>query len=368
MLKKTLSLAVKEFKDIDENFFMFEGLAATFGNVDQGNDRILKGAFKKSLQEIHKKAKPTKNTDHKKLFPVLLQHDHRKPIGIFIEAKETDEGLYVKGILPRDDTFVSGQVIPQVKLGSLSDMSIGYMVNEAKFVDGGVRELEELTLFETSLVTIPMNDQAVVTGFKSVPPYQDLPIAERDTAWDSVGAIERVKEFTGSTDEPNKAYKSCFLYCDSEKEGEFGAYKLPITDVIEGKLCVIPRAIFEATAALSGAHGALDLPKESKENITSNIDKYYKKMDLESPSERKYLLGKTEAAELTPRQFERILIEQKLFSKEGATLMASNYKGVNRDDDSTPLERDALAPGFFGNFAKELNEINKSIQEKQNVR
>ena len=367
MQKRTFTFEVKNVTDIDDRFFMFEGLAATFGNVDAGNDRILKGAFKKTLQDLKKKAKPILNTEHKNIIPVLWQHDHRQPLGSFIELEERENGLYAKGIMPRDDSLVSGRVIPQMKAGSVSDMSIGYMVNEASFVDGGVRELEELTLFETSLVTIPMNDQAVVTGFKSTSPNQDLPLAERDTRWDREGALARVKEFTGSTDKPSDTYGSAFLFSDTEKKGDFDSYKLPIADVIEGKLHVIPRAIFAATVSLHGGGGYLDISREQKESVISRITNEYKRMDLQSPFENKYLLGKSEALGLTTRELERVLIANNVCSKEGATIIASKYKGVNRDDDSVTLERDAVTPGFFGDLAEELNKINKQMKEYPHV-
>lgn len=362
MQKRTFAIEVKNLHEFDEDFFTFEGLASTFNRVDQVGHKIMRGAFKKSIDNLEAKAKPIPNTEFKRLLPVLWQHQEGNTIGSFIEVKETSQGLFVKGILPRDDTFVSGRVIPQMKAGSVSDMSIGFLVGESNFVDG-VRELQEINLFEISLVTIPMDDKAVVTAFKSSSHHQSLPLAERDTPWDVKGAVERVKEFTDSKDAPSETYGNAFLFCDEEKSGDFNAYKLPIADVIEGKLFAIPRAIFAATVSLRGGGGDLNIPSDKKDNVISHITQEYKRMDLQSPFENNYLLGKSEALDLTTRQLERILITHKLFSKEGATFIASKYKGVNRDDDSATLERDAVTPGFFGNLAKELNEINQKMKE-----
>lgn len=363
MKKRTFAIEVKNLHEFDEGFFMFEGLASTFGNVDLGNDRVVKGAFKKSIQSLKAKAKPIPNTELQKLLPVLWQHGADNTIGSFIEVKETDEGLFVKGILPRDDTFVSGRVIPQIKAGSVSDMSIGFRVSKDRFVDGDVRELLELELFEISLVTVPMDPKAVVTAFKSSSHIQDLPLAERDTPWDVRGAVERVKEFTGSKDAPSATYGNAFLFCDEEKSGDFNAYKLPIADVIEGKLFAIPRAVFAATVSIRGGGGDLNIPSDKKDNVIAHITQEYKRMDLQSPFENNYLLGKSEVLGLSTRELERILFAHNVCSKEGAKFIASNYKGVNRDDDSATLGRDAVTPGFFGNLAKELNEINQKMKE-----
>ena len=148
---------IQEDETEDGKLFVFEGYASTFGNVDHGGDVILKGAFAESL---------------KNRMPALLwQHNHSEPIGIFKEVREDEIGLYVKGCLPMDDDLVKGRIVPQIKIGSVSTMSIGYIVESSEDIEyreDGVRALKKVTLLENSLVTIPMNDMAKVSGFKSL--------------------------------------------------------------------------------------------------------------------------------------------------------------------------------------------------------
>lgn len=159
MSKKNVLNVGFEIKNISEDetdggsLFVFEGYLSTFGNVDNGGDVIVKGAFAKSLQS--------------RMPSLLWQHDMNEPIGVFKEVREDEIGLYVKGCLPRDDDFVAGRVIPQMKVGSVKTMSIGYYANDYEYDADGVRVLKEVTLLEGSLVTIPMNDMAKVSGFKS---------------------------------------------------------------------------------------------------------------------------------------------------------------------------------------------------------
>jgi len=154
MKTKHLAFAfeMKETKE-DNEFFYFEGYGATFGNVDNGGDMIVQGAFKNSL---------LKN----RVIPVLYQHNSREPIGVFTELIEDSKGLYVKGKLPKDDAMVRDRIIPQMKVGSIAKMSIGYSVIDRVW-EGQIRVLKEVELWEISLVTFPMNDQADVTGMKS---------------------------------------------------------------------------------------------------------------------------------------------------------------------------------------------------------
>lgn len=144
-----------EIKQIEEEdgVFTFEGFASTFGNEDLDSDVIDKGAFSKSL------AKRTPK--------LLWQHSMDEPLGVFTLLEERESGLFVKAKLPLEDTFVSGRVIPQVKIGSITSMSIGFFIVEATFNrDTDVRTIHEVELFEISLVSIPANPQAVITSFK----------------------------------------------------------------------------------------------------------------------------------------------------------------------------------------------------------
>ena len=106
-----------------------------------------------------------------------------------------------------------------------------------------------------------------------------LPILEdRDRAWDSDSAIARVRTFTNSKDKPSAQYKKAFLYYDEEEQEDFGDYKLPIADVVDGKLVAIPRAIFSAAGAMSGSRGGVDIEDDDREKVTNVINKYYTRM------------------------------------------------------------------------------------------
>ncbi len=149
-----VAFEVKSFGEDEENkdFFVFEGLASTFGNIDLVDDVVRQGAFQKSIQER---------------MPIILwQHRTSEPIGMPVEIKEVPEGLFVRVRLPKADTLVSGRVIPQMQVGSIRKMSIGFNIVDSE-MDGKLRILKEIDLHEISLVTFPANPAADVTGFKA---------------------------------------------------------------------------------------------------------------------------------------------------------------------------------------------------------
>lgn len=148
----TFKAEIKLLEDIDDGFFRFEGLASTFGNIDLVDDIVERGAFKESIATFLPK--------------ILWQHDSFEPIGMPDEIRETEKGLFVKVRLPKDDHLVTGRVMPQIKTGTISEMSIGFRVIEFSIDEKGIRRLEKVDLKEISLVTFPANPLATITGFK----------------------------------------------------------------------------------------------------------------------------------------------------------------------------------------------------------
>lgn len=149
----------------DGKFYEFSGYAATFGNIDKVDDICVKGCFADSIQ---------KKKDKGEKLIILWQHQRDMPLGVYFEFEEDDKGLFVKGRMPKADTFVNGRVWPQMQVGSIGKMSIGFFIIEREFNEEGIRLLKELDLFEVSLVTIPANDEAVITDMKSLEEVESI--------------------------------------------------------------------------------------------------------------------------------------------------------------------------------------------------
>jgi HK97 family phage prohead protease len=140
--------------DVDTNkFFYFEGYGSAYGNVDSHGDIVEPGAFDESLRE----------TD-----PTLLWiHDDTEPLGVFEEIKSDSSGLHVIGKMPKSDSLVSGRAIPQIEVGSMRMMSIGFVPREWYYEDG-IRHLTKCFLPEISLLPKGSNKKATLNSFKSL--------------------------------------------------------------------------------------------------------------------------------------------------------------------------------------------------------
>jgi uncharacterized protein len=130
-----------------------EGLAAGYGNVDAGGDVIVPGALARSLKG-------------RKSVPMLMYHDQTRPAGVWTDFAESREGLVVKGQLSLSSQ-IGQEAHALVRDGAIGGLSIGYRTIRDQLV-GKTRQLLELALYEVSLVTIPMNERAVITSVKSI--------------------------------------------------------------------------------------------------------------------------------------------------------------------------------------------------------
>jgi len=137
----------------------FTGYVSVFNNVDQGGDVILPGAFTETLAAWKSKDS---------LPPVLWQHRSGEPIGPFLEMREDNIGLWVKGKLLIDDVPRAKEARGLLKAKAIRGMSIGYVSRDDSYDRAtDVRTLKKLDLWEGSIVTFPMNQMAGVNAVKS---------------------------------------------------------------------------------------------------------------------------------------------------------------------------------------------------------
>ena len=139
----------------------FTGYGSVFGNEDSYGDIVEKGAFKASLAEWEKRGT---------LPSLLWQHKHDEPIGIYTKMAEDDHGLLVEGKLLIDDDPLAKRAYAHLRAKSVQGLSIGYSVPKGggEYDEGaGVYRLNQVKLWEVSLVTFPANEQAQVDTVKA---------------------------------------------------------------------------------------------------------------------------------------------------------------------------------------------------------
>jgi HK97 family phage prohead protease len=147
---KALTLEVKALTERH-----FEGHAAVFGNVDQGGDVVLPGAFARSLTE-HQRAGTTPS--------MFWMHDAGAVPGVWKTLEEDAKGLHVVGELV--DTALGNELRTLLQTKAVTGLSIGYRSVVVDFDREGHRLLKDVELWEVSLVSLPMNPRARVAAVK----------------------------------------------------------------------------------------------------------------------------------------------------------------------------------------------------------
>jgi uncharacterized protein len=133
---------------------LIEGYASLFGKRDQGGDVVQKGAYAASLKRLLQGNRAVK---------MLWQHDPAQPIGVWEEVHEDSTGLWVKGRI-LTEVEKGREAVALLSAGAIDGLSIGYRTVKSERDGKGQRLLQELELWEVSLVTFPMLPEARVAA------------------------------------------------------------------------------------------------------------------------------------------------------------------------------------------------------------
>jgi len=185
MEQKQVDFEVKA-AEMDEGQYAgtFTGYAAGILNLDSTGDVIMPGAFTDDLDRFLKQG------------VICWQHDWMQPIGVPLEVREDGYGLYTRGQISRTSKGVD--VMTLIRDRVIKKLSIGYQVMDYEMVDrnglqaaverlampmekraalmseydmSGRRQvalLKKLKLYEYSPVTVPANNNAIITDAKSL--------------------------------------------------------------------------------------------------------------------------------------------------------------------------------------------------------
>lgn len=166
---QTKSFRVAELKATPEDGpGTFRAIVSVFGNVDEGGDRVERGAFKRTLSE-------------RGLPPIVWSHQwDTPPIGATLKAEERAEGLYIKGRLFVDegeDSPMARAVYTAMKATDgngqpvLKEFSFGYAAKDYAIEgeDGSqIRVLKDVDLFEAGPTLVGMNPETRLIGMKAM--------------------------------------------------------------------------------------------------------------------------------------------------------------------------------------------------------
>ena len=175
-----------ELKDMDDETGTFTGYGSIFNNEDLSRDICKRGCFRESLK-AHKAAGT---------MPAMLwQHDPHEPLGVWLEMKEDDTGLFVRGQLAMG-TRRGAECRELMAMKAITGLSIGYRAEEYKIDEkAGTRTLIRVALWEVSPVVFPANPDARIGDVKAADRIKTIREFEdflRDAGGFSVAAAKAI--------------------------------------------------------------------------------------------------------------------------------------------------------------------------------
>ena len=240
---------------------------------------------------------------------VFYNHDTSRPIGKIVAKKlmiisNSSGKLWVRVFISSTEQ----EIITKIKENIINKFSFtGRSLKNKVFnrynSDGEViaHEVNDLTIYEVSLVGLPANPKAKTTGYevkknfiiknlgdnkmeniekKIVTPVK-TPMGNA-TTWDGTKSVLKVRRWASSDGSGNKdkvdfkKYAKAFVYFDEKNSKLFTAYKLPHHSIESGTLVVEWDGVKAAMGSLLGARGGVQIPKNERSAAYKHLAIHYK--------------------------------------------------------------------------------------------
>ena len=159
-----------------------EGYASLFGEIDQARDMVMPGAFRDTLR-----------LRGVRRVPMLFQHDPAEPVGVWLELREDQRGLYARGrLIP--EVQRGRELLALLRQRAIDGLSIGFRTASAR-VDpkSRIRKAYHVDLWEISIVTFPLLAGARVQAVKDMRLPQGAS-RKRIRGWISESALRELAE------------------------------------------------------------------------------------------------------------------------------------------------------------------------------
>jgi len=110
--------------------------------------------------------------------------------------------------------------------------------------------------------------------------------APEDRDWDGDAAEARVRRWAGGPDKEAvdwSKYRRAFAWYNRVDPENFGSYKLPHHDIVDGRLSVVWQGVAAAMQVLLGARGGVDIPESDRRGCYNHLARHYAQWEKPTP-------------------------------------------------------------------------------------
>ncbi len=183
---------------------------------------------------------------------IFFNHDRDMPIGQGVGAKVTPDGLWIKAKISNSKDPEISRVRDLIKEGILRTFSVGIDVEDEEISqDDKSITLKGVNLLETSVVTIPMNQESFFSVSKSMLKKDNFDqlaakILKAKGAWVAAAIHQQIYEMQAQDPEFSRADALTSIAGGSEiSQGE-------LMEMMAGNTAIFPEAVLELVATVLG--------------------------------------------------------------------------------------------------------------------
>ena len=218
---------------------------------------------------------------------LLFMHDHDKPVGKILEVEGRNDGLFVRGFVSK-----SWKDAWMVEEGLIKGFSIGYMIdwiNSRYDAQADTYYLAIKELLEISIVTIPANQDSLISSIKSLIPKASntvkpmknffaklaaiagIVIPEDADEKTAIEALEGVKTLKASIDaeELKTMVATAVAELGLKKIDDSAFAEKSVVETLKGTVEAQAKTINDLAAELAGKK--LDEPKPGEGNAKTGL-------------------------------------------------------------------------------------------------
>jgi len=205
MEKKTFSYEFKQMTE-DEDFFFIEGIVSD-NSIDRADDIVTSGSVVESVKKFG-------------LPKFFYQHNSNDPIGVWESIKQIGGQTIGLAKLPKGCQDID-KIVKLVKMGAMGGFSIGFNILEQPDFKDEIRIIKEIEVLEISLVSIPCNSNAKITGVKSKEHEENqMDFDKCESLSDVEALLKKEKEFSNTDSKGLISAVTFFKKLDAQRDAE----------------------------------------------------------------------------------------------------------------------------------------------------
>jgi HK97 family phage prohead protease len=286
-----------EIKEFDSEAGTVTALVNTMGVVDADQDRLVSGAFDKSLSLLGSET-----------ISVLWGHDSKEVVGKVIDGYEIgmkDKSVLYLEMLFNLDSTRGRDAYSDVRFGSITQWSVGFNAHpdDLEVVKEGnqtITNIKNVQLVEVSAVIRGSSPGTGTLSVKNEKVKRALPAhttQTTDQSWDGNATIAEMPN------DDETAYEQMYAYIDPELNADTKqAYKFPHHEFENNRVgSANMKACQSIIGILNGAMGGADIPDSDRQGVWDHAAKHLRDGDVEVPE-----LKEKEAIPGAPDKFSTI--------------------------------------------------------------